>query len=583
MYRKPFQALALALLALAGTATAAVPLFEDINAGLTGVVVCSLAWGDYDNDGDLDLALAGETDFGSMPVSKIYRNDAGAFTDINAGLTAVNWCSLAWGDYDSDGDLDLALAGSGVSIIYRNDGGAFVDIGAGLTGVKWSSLAWGDYDNDGDLDLAVAGYTGTVRLSLIYRNDGGTFTDINAGLTGVGDCSLAWGDYDNDGDLDLALAGWAGSIRVSKIYRNNGSIFNAAPTAPTGLSATNGSSDVTFSWTAATDPQTPTSGLYYNLRVGTTPGGNEITAGMADSASGYRRIPAIGNAQQSTSWTLKGLPGGTNYWSVQAIDTAWAGSMWTTENSFSVNQSPQIQSGPVATPNPTTNGSTTVSVIANDPDAGPMTLTYTWSLVSGPGIVSFSPNGTATSDSSTVLFSVDGTYTLRVTVSDGALTDTGDVVVTVDMTAPSVDSTVPADTTTGVATNATVQVTFSEAMDQTATEAAFSIIPAATGSFSWNVPGDTLTFTPSADLTEGTTYTVTIGSGAADVVGNNLAAPYSFSLTTVQPPPSADSDCGCAPPAADKTSKLQHSIGAALGFVLLAFLAAWARTRTRVR
>ena len=67
--------------------------FNDIGAGLTGVQYCSLAWGDYDNDGDLDLALAGRTDVGA-PVSRVYRNDGGAFTDIGAGLTGVDYLSL---------------------------------------------------------------------------------------------------------------------------------------------------------------------------------------------------------------------------------------------------------------------------------------------------------------------------------------------------------------------------------------------------------------------------------------------------------------------------------------------------------
>jgi len=76
--------------------------------------------------------------------------------DINAALTGVQYCSLSWGDYDNDGDLDLALAGSDVGVrvsnIYRNDGGNFVDIGASLTGVFIVLFSWGDYDADGDLD-----------------------------------------------------------------------------------------------------------------------------------------------------------------------------------------------------------------------------------------------------------------------------------------------------------------------------------------------------------------------------------------------------------------------------------------------
>jgi hypothetical protein len=86
------------------------------------------------------------------------------FTDIDAGLTAVSFSSATWGDYDSDGDLDILLAGktddAEASIVYRNDDGTFVDIGAGLIGVVWSFVAWGDYDNDGDLDVLLSGHTG---------------------------------------------------------------------------------------------------------------------------------------------------------------------------------------------------------------------------------------------------------------------------------------------------------------------------------------------------------------------------------------------------------------------------------------
>ena len=148
-------------------------------------------------------------------------------------------------------------------------------------------------------------------------------------------------------------------------------------------------------------------------------------------------------------------------------------------------------------------------------------------------------------------------------------------------------STVPADTVTDVATSATVLVTFSEAMNQVVTEGAFSISPALTGTFSWNGPGDVLTFAPDVLLAEGTTtYTVTIGTGATDLAGNALAAAHIFTFTTLQPTPPADSGddgCGCAPPGVEKMSTLQHSVGAALGYLLLALFAALIRVRTRIR
>jgi hypothetical protein len=204
--------------------------FLDVTSGLTGVSLGSVAWGDYDNDGDLDFLLTGSSAGG--PVSQVYRNDGGAptvFTNIGAALTGVYYSSVAWGDYDNDGDLDILLTGQDdaynkLSKVYRNEGGgSFLDVGAGLIGVSSSSVAWGDYDNDGDLDILLTGSTGGARVSRVYRNVAGAFSDIGAGLTGVDAGSVAWGDHDNDGDLDILLTGAAGSTtRVAKVYRNDG-------------------------------------------------------------------------------------------------------------------------------------------------------------------------------------------------------------------------------------------------------------------------------------------------------------------------------------------------------------------------
>ncbi len=210
--------------------------FTDIDAGLPGVSVGSVAWGDYDSDGDFDILLSGDTDSGS--ISRIYRNDDGIFTDIGAGLAGVGSGSAAWGDYDSDGDLDVLLSGGtgsgnlSISRIYRNDDGIFTDIVAGLTGVDYSSAAWGDYDSDGDLDILLSGDEG-YYVSKIYRNDGsGGFADSGVGLTGAANGSVGWGDYDSDGDLDILLAGWDDHLdSVAEIYRNNSVNANVPPSA----------------------------------------------------------------------------------------------------------------------------------------------------------------------------------------------------------------------------------------------------------------------------------------------------------------------------------------------------------------
>lgn len=332
-------------------------VFTDVNAGLPGVSESAAAWGDYDNDGDLDLLLAGTVASGW--IARIYRNDGnGTFADINAGLLGLGLTSAAWGDYDNDGDLDLALIGRyveecgdgywckyGYSRIYRNDAGAFTDIHAGLLGAWDGSVAWGDYDNDGHLDLALTGMYYDHPLgrqygaaSRIYHNNGdGTFTDINAGLPHAYHSTMAWGDCDNDGDLDLLLTGveereYSWGPVMSAIYNNDGAPTNTRPDAPTNLTAELSGDLLTLSWDAATDDYTPTAGLSYNIRVGTTSKGGQICSPLAFHRTGFRRVVALGNAQQRTSWSIRVPPWPrVFYCGVQAIDGAWAGSAFTPE------------------------------------------------------------------------------------------------------------------------------------------------------------------------------------------------------------------------------------------------------------
>jgi hypothetical protein len=311
-------------------------IFTDIQANLIGLYFSAVAWGDYDNDRDLDILLSGKQS-ADIRISRIYRNDGGdIFTDISAGLFGTSHGSVAWGDYDSDGDLDILQTGiygtynsETASKIYRNDGGGvFTDIDAGLLDVA-GAANWGDYDNDGDLDILLSGWKNMMgNRAKMYRNDGdGIFVDINDSLMAANDPPLAWGDYDNDGDLDFLL--------IDKLYRNDGGFTaNTPPSSPAGLNATVYEESVVLHWFPAFDTETPSPGLTYNLRLGTTPGGVDIVSPMADAA-GCRRIVAKGSVNLVTTWTIKNLPEGTYYWSVQAVDNAYAGSLFALEDSFS--------------------------------------------------------------------------------------------------------------------------------------------------------------------------------------------------------------------------------------------------------
>ena len=305
---------------------------------LTGAFQGQVAAGDYDADGDLDLAITGRT-----VGSRIFKNTNGVFVDAAAGLPSLLRSAVAWADIDNDGDLDLALCGGNGTFathfdLYRNDGGTFVALGAGLPAVHAGDLRWGDFDNDGDPDLAVTGLdAGDAPIVRIYTNTSSVFADSGLGLVAMANAGTsAWGDYDNDGDLDLFVAGHDLVGQSIKIYRNDGAPANPPPTVPGTATAAVSGADVTFSWGASTDTPTPAAALTYNLRVGTTPGGEQIMAAMADLSTGARRIAAAGNVQHNLSWKLKNLPVGTYYYSVQAIDGAFQPSGWTTEGSIAV-------------------------------------------------------------------------------------------------------------------------------------------------------------------------------------------------------------------------------------------------------
>lgn len=375
--------------------------FEDSGiTDLTPVAGGSVAWGDYDNDGDLDLALSGEA-VGNY-ICKIYENDyetsptSPFSTSAGLTLTGVMNSSLAWGDYNNDGWLDIAISGNStggeVCEIWKNDGdGAFtktVDTDT-LTGVYNSSLAWGDYDNDGDLDLVVIGVTSGGPSSEVYGNSGGTFSkDAGQSLDDVDQGSVAWCDYDGDKDIDLVLTGDSGSGAVTKIYKSDGFVKNTLPEPPdsslfeTTYDTT--TKQLTISWESGTDTETdPATGLYYNFRIGSESGKDDLVAARYGS-------PLLGNFISKSTTTVHtrtfSLYAKGYHWSVQAIDTG-LGRSWSqegTESGWSDEDHYEDDSPPPAPETPTDDGDYTYNTTIrfrwtqNNPD--PETAIYNYRL-----------------------------------------------------------------------------------------------------------------------------------------------------------------------------------------------------------
>ncbi len=216
-------------------------MFTKITTGPVGTDIeqsDGCAWGDYDNDGWLDLFVS---NFDRISVNRLYHNNGnGTFTRFNAGSPGneVNLRSAgcSWADYDNDGFLDLFVANLGIdetNWLYRNNGNSTFQkmTGAQAGDIAFNpagrsvSASWGDFDADGYLDLFVAnGALAEANVDALYRNLGqGRFTNI-AVASGISQTLYStqgtWADVDGDGRLDLFVTHNAG--QGNYIYRNLG-------------------------------------------------------------------------------------------------------------------------------------------------------------------------------------------------------------------------------------------------------------------------------------------------------------------------------------------------------------------------
>lgn len=227
---------------LASGPTPRKPMIEAVSGGVAAF--------DADGDGSIDIFFANGADAGSLrkqgPAhwNRLYRNLGGMrFADVteSAGLAGRGYSmGVAVADYDNDGDIDLFVAGYRANVLYRNNGrGEFSDVTseAGIASPGWSVAAgWFDYDRDGALDLLVVNYLDwnpeddrfcgdrdrELRIycsptywpglpNALYRNRGdGTFEDVSeaSGLlrhVGKG-MSVAFADFDLDGWVDAFVA-----------------------------------------------------------------------------------------------------------------------------------------------------------------------------------------------------------------------------------------------------------------------------------------------------------------------------------------------------------------------------------------
>ncbi|HUS35627.1 MAG TPA: VCBS repeat-containing protein [Verrucomicrobiae bacterium] len=308
----------------------------------------TVAPADFDADGDVDLLLTpvrlpnGPSQFGSMV---LMNKGDGTFetqiptTDGGVGITG------AWHDFDLNGRLDLTIAGD-----FQWTTAFFDTVFGYWRGSQYSSISEaqttvGDYDRDGRPDILVMGKAvgANAPATILARNVGMSFSGLeltsgNFGLTPLWLGNVALADLDGDGDLDIIQTGMdSGGQIVTKVYRNDVVGAFAPPGVPDQLGETADGSTATLNWAG------PAGATTFNVRIGTTAGGVDVTTPLANVVSGRRRLPALGNAAEAKSFRIKDLAAGKYYWSVQSIDAAFNGSAFAAERSFTVGGAAELR------------------------------------------------------------------------------------------------------------------------------------------------------------------------------------------------------------------------------------------------
>ncbi len=330
---------------------------EERNFHREGFFSGDIIFADFDNDGDQDMVYTG-SGLGGNPVGGLIVNSKVGITSEHyfhyQGELALKDAALDVGDLDLDGDLDIIATGTRsfndtdvpVTRILENESFKIDSVRSDLRFIARDSevlaplsngdIDLADFDNDGDLDVVLTGEDDLNNpVTRLYARSGASYFEVNAGLTDMTQSIVKWGDFDVDGDMDLFLSGKAVSAKT-EIYRNNtGELVNLPPSVPDGLTMRDeGYGKVILSWSRPEDDFTPKNTLSYIVSLGTSAGSSDIFTTESDLTTGYRLTPKPSSALQNFRYLE--LDPGTYYWSVQAVDANYSGSVFSQVQTFTL-------------------------------------------------------------------------------------------------------------------------------------------------------------------------------------------------------------------------------------------------------
>ena len=322
-------------------------LDEDLTTIFPSLFTGSSTWGDFDNDGDPDLIISGQTANPNSSVSRLYQNEPiGRLTEVTTAdaINGLKAGSSHFVDLDSDGDQDLIMTGWNkiegklVTWILENEPLGTYSLSSNQIdfAVAYGTIDAIDYNLDGFQDFLIAGadsvrnYAGKVHSMsgrVFLNNHDGSFTSIKE-IPGARTARFA--DIDLDGKPDIVASGTReignDSLSFSHIFINTISDTNEAPLPPAALTAFAVSTRAIFSWGAGSDDIDNTNSLSYNIRIGSSSGGNQLMS----SAIPYN----FSNVGKRLIREFNEIPHGTYYWSVQTVDGSGRVSDWSQEDTL---------------------------------------------------------------------------------------------------------------------------------------------------------------------------------------------------------------------------------------------------------